>query len=85
MPGALILIETKSGEALDVLDSLKDIDSIKKREVITGDYDIMAILESDSQDEIRRVLIEEIRNINGVKGTTTHDFISLRRVRRERL
>lgn len=85
LPGSLVLIETESGKALDVLDDLKDIDSIKKVEVITGDYDIMAMLESDSQDEIRRVLIEEIRNIEGVKGTKTHDFISLRRVRREHL
>ena len=85
MPGALVLIETESGRTLDVLDGLKDIDSINKVEVITGDYDIMAMLESDSQDEIRRVLIEEIRNVKGVKGTKTHDFISLRRVRREHL
>ena len=85
MPGALILIRTKAGEAVNVLDDLKKIDAIEEVEVISGDYDIMAIIRADSPNEVSRVLIEEIRKINGLKGTKTHNFISLRRVRRELL
>ena len=85
MPGALILIRTKAGEAVNVLDDLKKIDAIEEVEVISGDYDIMAIIRADSPNEVSRVLIEEIRKIKGVKGTKTHNFISLRRVRRELL
>lgn len=85
LPGALVLIETEAGKAIDVLDKLKELDSTDVVEAITGDHDIMTILRADSTSEIRRALIEEIRKIEGVKGTKTHDFISLRRVRREHL
>lgn len=85
MAGALVLINTESGEAVNVLKSLRNIDSIKKVEVITGEYDIMAILKSDSPSEISRILLEEIRKIDGVEDTKTHNFVSLRRVRRELL
>lgn len=85
LAGALVLINTEAGEVLNVLNSLEDIDSVNEVEVITGDYDIMAILRSASLHERSRVLIEEIRDIDGVKDTTSYYFVSLRRVRREHL
>ncbi|KXA98371.1 hypothetical protein AKJ37_00310 [candidate division MSBL1 archaeon SCGC-AAA259I09] len=59
-----------------VLKKVKQMKAVQKANMITGPYDVMAIAQADDISEISNVLMEEIRNIDGVKETVTNVFIS---------
>lgn len=73
---ALILITTEIGTMEKVLKKVKQMKAVQKANMITGPYDVMAIAQADDISEISNVLMEEIRNIDGVKETVTNVFIS---------
>ncbi len=85
LTGALVLIKNEPGKGLDVFKSIGDIESVEEVQVITGDYDIMAILRCEDLYGSLGSIIREIRNIDGATDTKSHNFVSLRKIRREHL
>ena len=71
MERAYVLINCETGDENSVIANLKNIDSIKEVHGIFGAYDIIANLESDNQDEIRRDLTKAIRKIKKIRSTLT--------------
>ena len=73
MTEALILINTKvEGVMEDVTMKLGEMGDVLCVAMITGSYDIMAVVSSDDLDE----LILEIRKLDGVKDTNTNVVIA---------
>ena len=71
MERAYVLINCETGDENSVLSNLRNIGSVKEAHGIFGAYDIIANLESDNQDEIRRDLTKAIRKIKKIRSTLT--------------
>jgi uncharacterized protein with GYD domain len=73
MAKAFLLIETSVGQTKDVYRILQDIKikEIKSLDVVTGPYDIIAIIEHDDQNAIGALIIDKIRPIAGIVRTVT--------------
>ena len=71
MERAYVLINCETGDENSVLSNLRNINSVKEAHGIFGAYDIIASLESDDQNEIRRDLTKAIRKIKKIRATLT--------------
>lgn len=75
MAEALILVITEVGMMEEVSEEIKEMEEVKKAAMITGPYDIMVIAQAESMEEISKILVQNIRNIRGVKDTITNVVI----------
>ncbi|KXA96161.1 hypothetical protein AKJ38_03780 [candidate division MSBL1 archaeon SCGC-AAA259I14] len=71
MVEAIVLITTAVGMEEEVFDEVRKKPEVQKAVLITGQHDIMAIARADDIEEISKVLMTEVRNIDGVKSTST--------------
>ena len=68
---AFILIKTKVGTEREVLLKLKEIPNIVQGNLVYSIYDIIVKVESDSIDELKRIILNNIRQLNDVQSTLT--------------
>ena len=68
---AYICIECKVGFTKEVVEGLKQLKGIKSVEMVTGPYDVIAILERDSLHEIGDSITQHIQLVNGITRTVT--------------
>ncbi len=71
MAKAYLKIKVEMGRERAVRDALLTFEEVKTVELTTGDQDILALIEADSYDNILQVVIDRLRTIKGVTGTTT--------------
>jgi len=74
---AFILIEVSAGSILRVLQGLKQIEVVKFSYAITGQYDIIAMIEAPDMAEIGRVALNYIQTIDGVLRTVTCHVVAV--------
>ena len=58
-----------------VADTVKEMEGVEKTEMLTGLYDVMVVARAEKLSSISDILIEKIRNIEGVEDTVTNVFI----------
>jgi len=69
---AFVLIKTESGRSKEVLDALNRIDEVVKACVVTGAYDIIAIVRArDAYLLVKNILLDKIHKIPGIISTST--------------
>jgi DNA-binding Lrp family transcriptional regulator len=68
---AFVLIETAVGRNKDVANALKKLKGIKSVDIVTGPYDIIAILEAESLNDIGDLVTGQIHPIAGISRTVT--------------
>jgi DNA-binding Lrp family transcriptional regulator len=66
---ALVLIKTEAGKAFSACNEIGKIDGIERAHVVTGPYDLVAIVNS-SQNSLRS-LVAAIHDTKGVERTQT--------------
>lgn len=76
MVEALILLNTTTGVMEKVHEKLERIEEVRRSALVTGPYDLFALVEIEEMGELRDSLVEKIRNIEGVEETTTNLIIS---------
>ena len=69
---AHILINTKPGKEEEVFREIKgsDID-VKEMDLVYGEYDIVLKVKVDNIEDLRKVVVDKIRKMDGVERTTT--------------
>lgn len=80
-----VLVDTVPGEEDAVLKRLLKIDEVMEIHAISGEYDLLAVLELDLRrryftavKEAAQKLVRKIRKLSGVRGTNTIvPFLSL--------
>ena len=65
---AYVLIETAVGKTKDVLRSLQQV---------TGEYDIVAVVEAENLNSIGELVTGNIHTIGGIQRTTTYLSVSV--------
>lgn len=68
---AYVLVETTVGRNRDVIAALRSIKGISEVDMVTGPFDLIAVVEAASLAEIGEVLTTKIHPIPGVTRTVT--------------
>ena len=64
-----LLIETQVGTSDSVLDGLKSIEQTVQVDRVTGPFDIICVIETDSLDDLGEIVREHVHAIPGVTRT----------------
>lgn len=71
MVNGFVLITVDAGKEREVYNGLSNMSEIKSIQMVFGHYDIIARLESNDLNELSEIVLERVRNIEGVSTTTT--------------
>ena len=68
---AYVLINVDMGKERAVLDQLKSVENVKEGWVVYGIYDVIVKLEAERVENLKEIISEKIRKIDGVQATLT--------------
>lgn len=69
---AYVLIETAVGKTKDVIRTLRQVKGVRDADAVTGEYDIVAVIEADTLNSIGELVTGSIHTIGGIQRTTTY-------------
>ncbi|MCK7512962.1 MAG: Lrp/AsnC ligand binding domain-containing protein [Desulfobacterales bacterium] len=59
------------GKEVSIRDSMRGIKGVEKADVVTGHYDVIAVIEAQDTNEIFSKVLQKIRGIKGINRTET--------------
>jgi len=68
---AFVLIETAVGKTKEVVVKVRQLEQVKSVDPVTGPYDIIAIIEAESLNDIGDLVTGKIHPIAGISRTVT--------------
>ena len=68
---AYVLINTAVGKSTSVLKAIRQAKGIREADAVTGDVDIIAIVEAEDLNGIGNVVTTNIHTVDGVRRTKT--------------
>ncbi len=71
MAKAIVLINTEVGAEDEIAKVLESIPEVKEVYVVYGIYDLVAVVEAPTFEELRSVIVTKIRRLAKIKSTTT--------------
>ncbi len=71
MVQAYILIQTDVGRAASVASSIAGLEGVAMAEDVTGPYDVIARVEAQTVDELGKLVIAKIQDVEGITRTLT--------------
>ncbi len=71
MPIAYVLLNCTLGTEEEVIQKLREVESIKEVHATFGTYDILTKIETPKVEELRDIITKQIRNFDNIKGTLT--------------
>jgi DNA-binding Lrp family transcriptional regulator len=74
---AYVLIQTDIGKAAHVSDQVSAIDGVIVSEAVTGPYDVIARAEAPSMNDLGRMVVRDIQQIEGITRTITCPIVRL--------
>ncbi|MHB8669990.1 MAG: Lrp/AsnC ligand binding domain-containing protein [Acidimicrobiales bacterium] len=74
---AYVLIQTEVGKAAGVAASVGAIEGVVSAEDVTGPYDVIVRAESDTMDELGKMVVSRIQLVDGITRTLTCPVVHL--------
>jgi DNA-binding Lrp family transcriptional regulator len=74
---AYVLIEGAAGQIHKIMERLREIPEVKECDAVTGQYDIIALIEAEDINALGKVSYGKIQMIEGVTRTITCNVITL--------
>ena len=71
MVKAYVTISSELGSEDDIRKELSSIEGVRESHVVYGVYDIVAVVEAESAEELNQIVFDKIRKLNRVKSTLT--------------
>ena len=68
---AFVLIETVVGKNKEVVAALRQLKGMKSVDTVTGPYDVIAIIEGETLNDIGDLVTGKIHPITGISRTVT--------------
>ena len=68
---AYVLITTEVGKTEDVAQELEKLPGVTMADIVSGTYDIVAVVEGLDQYDIGRLVLNQIHTVPGLKNTLT--------------
>ncbi|MED7953568.1 MULTISPECIES: Lrp/AsnC ligand binding domain-containing protein [unclassified Streptomyces] len=77
MVQAYILIQTEVGKASSVAESISKIPGVLQAEDVTGPYDVIVRAEADTVDDLGRLVVAKVQQVEGITRTLTCPVVHL--------
>lgn len=74
---AYILIQTDVGKAAEVARTVGQVKGVTLAEDVTGPYDVIVRAEAASVDELGRIVVAEVQNLDGITRTLTCPIVHI--------
>lgn len=74
---AYILIQTEVGRSGQVATEVSEIDGVLSADDVTGPYDVIAVAEAASVDELGKMVVSRVQLIDGITRTLTCPVVNL--------
>ena len=74
---AYVLIQTDVGKAAQVAQQLSGIEGVIVAEGVTGPYDVIAQAEAASMNELGRMVVRDMQQIEGITRTITCPVVTI--------
>jgi DNA-binding Lrp family transcriptional regulator len=71
MTRGYVLINTEVGKAGEVVEQLRHMPGVTMVDVVTGPYDIVAVLEGADTTALGKLVLNELHGTPGLTNTTT--------------
>ncbi|MEM1524594.1 MAG: Lrp/AsnC ligand binding domain-containing protein [Nitrososphaerales archaeon] len=71
MPEAFVLINCELGLEKDILHSLSNLKGVEEVHLVYGVHDIIVKVKSEALEELKDIIINKIRKMNGIRSTST--------------
>ncbi len=71
MAKAFILINAETGSEKDVVERVKTLKNVKEAYFVFGVYDVIAVVEAPTVDELRSTVHNSMRQVEGIRATCT--------------
>ena len=68
---AYVLVQTDVGKASQVAQQVSAVDGVVVAEAVTGPYDVIARTEAAPMDELGRLVVRDLQQIEGITRTIT--------------
>ncbi|GAA0361884.1 Lrp/AsnC ligand binding domain-containing protein [Streptomyces olivoreticuli] len=77
MVQAYILIQTEVGKASTVAEVIAKITGVIQAEDVTGPYDVIVRAQADTVDELGRMVVAKVQQVDGITRTLTCPVVHL--------
>ncbi len=77
MVQAYILIQTEVGKASTVADTVSEIPGVLQAEDVTGPYDVIVRAQADTVDDLGRMVVAKVQQVDGITRTLTCPVVHL--------
>jgi DNA-binding Lrp family transcriptional regulator len=74
---AYILIQTEVGKSSNVAEVISGIPGVVQAEDVTGPYDVIVRAEAESVDDLGRLVVAQIQQVEGITRTLTCPVVHL--------
>jgi DNA-binding Lrp family transcriptional regulator len=64
-----VFINTEPGKEKEILQRLREAEGVREVYMVYGVYDIVAVVEADTVESVKEVILASIRRIEGVRTT----------------
>ncbi|WP_416839112.1 Lrp/AsnC family transcriptional regulator [Haloferax sp. DFSO52] len=71
MVQAYVTIQTGGGTSQNVVEELRELDQVRKANIVAGEVDVIAEVEADSEQDLLMLISDKIQLIEGVGRTRT--------------
>ncbi|MHA1305460.1 MAG: Lrp/AsnC family transcriptional regulator [Candidatus Heimdallarchaeaceae archaeon] len=71
MATAFILINSEIGEENAVMEQLLELPNVKEAHVVYGVYDLIAKIEAEDTESLKKIVTENLRALDNVRSTMT--------------
>jgi len=68
---AYVLIETQVGRTKQVADTIRKLPGVVSVDSVTGPYDAIAIVQTETLNDIGTLLVEKVHPASGISRTVT--------------
>jgi DNA-binding Lrp family transcriptional regulator len=74
---AYILIQTEVGKASAVAETISRLPGVIQAEDVTGPYDVIVRAQSDTVDDLGRMVVARVQQVEGITRTLTCPVVHL--------
>ncbi|MEU6404442.1 Lrp/AsnC ligand binding domain-containing protein [Streptomyces sp. NPDC046985] len=77
MVQAYILIQTDVGKASTVAETICELPGVMQAEDVTGPYDVIVRAQAETVDDLGRMVVAKIQQVDGITRTLTCPVVHL--------
>ena len=68
---AFVLMETVVGKSKEVVTAIRKLEGVKSVDMVTGPYDVIAVVEADTLNDVGDIVTGRIHPVAGISRTVT--------------